>query len=130
MFNALEDYVRDYLIQRMKEEQPAHLMYYQDIVNYLIDPWIASKPWWWLINLYHNYEHDFIEVAEANDLPMNRDLRDLAIEVLKVQAWDLLSACSSLSDAFKIYIEIHQDKPHFFNDVVAKDVLHDLIWEV
>lgn len=130
MFNCLEDYVRDYLIERLEGGQPAHLMYYYDIVNYLIDPWIASKPWWWLINLYDKYYYDFIEVAKAYNVSMNRDLREIAVDVIKFQAWDLLSASPQLDEAFKIYTQSIKDKPYVFDDMAAKQVAYDLRWVV
>lgn len=130
MFNALEDIVRDYLIERLEGGQPAHLMYYYDIVNYLIDPWIEKQPWWWLINLYDKYEPDFKEVAKAYNVPMDRDLREIAVDVIKFQAWDLLSASPQLDEVFKIYKEINQEKPHIFDDMAAKQVAYDLRWVV
>lgn len=130
MFNALEDIVRDYLIERLESGQPAHLMYYQDIVNYLIDPWIENQPWWWLINLYDKYEPDFKEVAKAYNVPMDRDLREIAVDVIKFKAWDLLSASPQLDEVFKIYKEINQEKPHIFDDIAAKQVAYDLRWVV
>lgn len=130
MFNRLKDIVRNYLIERLEGGQPAHLMYYYDIVNYLIDPWIEKQPWWWLINLYDKYEPDFKEVAQAYNVPMDRDLREIAVDVIKFQAWDLLSASPQLDEVFKIYKEINQEKPHIFDDIAAKQVAYDLRWVV
>nr|CAI9750366.1 hypothetical protein JOCKYQNQ_JOCKYQNQ_CDS_0025 [Autographiviridae sp.] len=121
----LKEYIKEQLTSYLTTNtQVSKLMYYSDIVNHIVDEWLANKPWWYLINLYHEYEDEFKEVAHGWNLKTNRDLRDIARDCIKFITWDLVTASPQMDVEFEPYKD--EDKPHFWDDRVAKELAYDL----
>ena len=124
MFNRMEDEVRELLIGKLEDYTTCHLAYASELANILVDEILSTKTWWWIINFYHEYEEDFHAVEREYNVPTFRDTTDVARDVIKLQAADLLELCDTVIDHWRTYDL--EETPAILNRVVAYDITIDL----
>ena len=124
MFNRMEDEVRELLIGKLEDYTTCHLAYASGLANILVDEILSTKPWWWIINFYHEYEEDFHAVEREYNVPTFRDTTDVARDVIKLQAADLLELCDTVIDHWRTYE--YPDIPALLNRAVAHEISIDL----
>lgn len=124
MFNRMEDEVRDLLIGKLEDYTTCHLLNASELADILIDEILSDKPWWWIINFYYKYEADFHAVEREYNVHTFRDTTDVARDVLKLQAADLLELCDTVIDHWRTYD--WEETPVILNRVVAYDIAIDL----
>lgn len=125
MFNRMEDKVRDMLINALEDYTTCHLLNASELADTLVDEILSTKPWWWLINFYHVYEENFHEVEREYNVPTFRDTTEVARDVIKLQAADLLELCDTVIDHWRVYDSI-EEHPAMLNRLVASHIAMDL----
>ena len=125
MFNGMEDKVRDMLISKLEEYTTCHLLNASELADTLVDEILSKKPWWWIINFYHVYEKDFHEVEKTYNVPTMRDTTDVARDVIKLQAADLLAECDTVIGHWRVYDSL-EEHPAMLNRLVASHIAMDL----
>lgn len=125
MFNRMEDVVRDMLISKLEDYTTCHLLNASELADTLVDEILSDKPWWWIINFYHKYEEDFHAVEREYNVPTFRDTTEVARDVIKLQAADLLELCDTVIDHWRVYDSI-EEHPAMLNRLVASHIAMDL----
>lgn len=125
---SFEDIIKGSLIDMLADYENVHLCYSWDIANIVASELVASKPWWWLINICYDYYPEIKDALRRYHIPLKGDTTDWARLAITIKVAEMLGASDAVIDTWKTYDKYKGELPAMLDRTVARHIAMDLVF--
>ena len=126
---SFEDIIKGSLIDMFSNYENCHLCYSWDIANIVTGELVSRKPWWWLINLCHEYYPEIKDTLRRYHITLKGDTTDWARLAITIKVAEMLGASDAVIDTWKTYDKEKGELPAMLDRTVARHIAMDLVFE-
>lgn len=123
---TLEEIIKNELMDLLSDYETCHLCHYWTLASIITSELVASKPWWWLINICYDYYMEIKDALRCYHIPPKGDTTDMARTAINIKVAEFLGASDTVIDTWHIYDSEKGELPSMLDRTVARHIAMDL----